>query len=65
MCMNDLHACAPWMYPQMSEEDDRFLGTGVTGGCKPPCGCWASNLGPVEEQLMFLTRESFLQTSTV
>lgn len=25
-------------------------GTGVTDHCKPPCGLWESNLGPLREQ---------------
>jgi hypothetical protein len=24
--------------------------TGVTDGCKPPCGCWESNLSSLEER---------------
>jgi hypothetical protein len=27
----------------------------ITDGCEPPCGCWESNSGPLEEQLMLLT----------
>jgi hypothetical protein len=33
----------------------------ITGGCKPPCGCWDLNSGPSEEQLMLLTTEPSLQ----
>lgn len=29
----------------------------VTDGCKPPRGCWKLDLGPLEEQLVFLTSE--------
>jgi hypothetical protein len=29
----------------------------VMGGCEPPCGCWDLNLGPLEEQSMFLPAE--------
>ena len=29
----------------------RFLGTGVTDGCKPPCGFWEPNLGPLQKLL--------------
>ena len=35
----------------------RSPGTGVIDGCEPPCGCWESNLGPLEEQQMLLTAE--------
>ena len=33
----------------------------VTDGCKPPCGCWELNSGPLEEQSVFLTAEPSLQ----
>jgi hypothetical protein len=33
------------------------LGTGITGNSEPPCGCWESNLGPLEEQVVILTVE--------
>ena len=29
----------------------------ITDGCEPPCGCWESNSGPLEEQAMLLTAE--------
>jgi hypothetical protein len=29
----------------------------ITDGCEPPCGCWDSNSGPSEEQLVLLTTE--------
>jgi len=39
----------------------RSPGTGVTDRCELPCGCWELNLGPLEEQLVFLTPEPSLQ----
>lgn len=36
-------------------------GTGVTDQCELPCVCWKLDLGPVEEQLVFLTCEPSLQ----
>lgn len=36
--------------PGRPEEDIRVSGTGVTNGCKPPCGLWDLNLGLLEEQ---------------
>jgi hypothetical protein len=33
----------------------------ITDGCEPPCGCWESNLGSLEEQTVPLTTEPFLQ----
>ena len=45
------------------EEGIRSPGTGVTDDYEPPCGCWESNLGPLEEHPVFLTAgESFLQS---
>jgi hypothetical protein len=32
----------------------------ITDGCEPPCGCWKSNLGPLEEQSVLLTAEPCL-----
>jgi hypothetical protein len=29
----------------------------ITDGCKPPCGCWELDLGPLEEQPVLLTAE--------
>jgi hypothetical protein len=33
----------------------------ITDDCEPLCGCWELNLGPMEEQPVFLTAESSLQ----
>ena len=35
----------------------------VTGSCESPCGCWESNLDPLEEHPVLLTTESSLQLS--
>ena len=42
------------------KESDRYLGTGVTDRCKPPCVCWKINPGPRQEQV-FLSAELSLQ----
>ena len=34
----------------------------IKGGCEPRCDCWELNLGPLEEQLVFLTTEPSLQS---
>jgi hypothetical protein len=34
----------------------------ITDGCKPPCGCWELNSGPLEEQSVLLTTEPSLQS---
>ena len=47
--------------PRRPEERVRSQGTRVTGGCELPCGCWELNLGPLEEQPVFLTSEPSLQ----
>ena len=39
----------------------QFPGTGVTDSCEMTYGCWELNLGPLEEQLVFLTVEPPLQ----
>lgn len=33
-------------------------GTGVNNGCEQPFGCWESNVGPLEEQPVFITAET-------
>lgn len=50
MCTDVLSAC-------MSVSDD----PGITDSCELPCGCWESNLGPLEEQSMLLTTEPSFQ----
>jgi hypothetical protein len=37
-----------------------FHGIGVADSCELPCGCWELNLGPLEEQPVFLTSEPSL-----
>jgi hypothetical protein len=31
----------------------------IKDGCKPPCGCWELNSGPLEDQSVILTAEPF------
>jgi hypothetical protein len=45
------------------EEGVGSHGTGVTGGCEPPCGCWELDLGPLQEQFGLLTAELPLKPS--
>ena len=37
----------------------------ITDGCKPPCGCWDLNSGPLKEQLVLLTIEPSIQPQDV
>jgi hypothetical protein len=39
-----------------AREDVRSSKTTVTDG-EPPCGCWESNLGPLEEQSVLSTTD--------
>jgi hypothetical protein len=32
----------------------------IADGCKPPCGCWKLNSGPLEEQSVLLTAKPSL-----
>lgn len=45
-----------------SEEDIRFSGTGVIGGCKTPCGCLELNQGLLKEQQVLLPAKPCAQT---
>jgi hypothetical protein len=39
-----------WMQcPWRLEEGAKYPGMRVTDVCEQPCGCWESNLGPLEE----------------
>lgn len=52
MCVNVcLQACLCTMsvqYPWKPKVGARFPGTGTIDRCKLPCGCWESNLRPLE-----------------
>jgi hypothetical protein len=43
------------------EEDIGAPGIGATHGYELPSGCWDSSLASLEEQLVLLTAEPFLQ----
>ena len=47
VCMYVYHVCAWYLWE--SEEGVISLGIGVMDGCEPSCGCWESNLGPLQE----------------
>jgi hypothetical protein len=36
------------------------VSSGVTGSYELPCGYWEFNLGPLEEQPVFITAEPYL-----
>lgn len=40
----------------------RSLGRGVIDICELLCGCWETNLGSLEEQMVLLTIELFSQS---
>lgn len=44
-----------------SEKGVRSTGTGVTGICKPPCGCWEQKPGLLQGQYVFLTLKASFQ----
>lgn len=44
-------------YQQRPEKGIGFPGTGITGNCELPCGCWESNWAPLEEQPVLLPTE--------
>ena len=59
MCVDILPACMSVhrVLPgalRRPEEGVGSPGTGITDGCEPPCGCWESNPGPLEEQPVLL-----------
>ena len=38
------------LVPMTPEESIRSDGPGIKDDCEPPCGCFKSNLGPLNEQ---------------
>jgi hypothetical protein len=46
MSLYHLHSCCP----KKPGAGVGSPGIGVTEGCELPCGCWESNLRPLEEQ---------------
>lgn len=54
-----MDVCIPGVCLLFSEA--RSFGTGIIGGCKPPCGHWELNQDPLEERPVFLTIELCLQ----
>jgi len=67
VCMYVCYGCFAYLYlmctwcPQRPEEGIGVPRATVTDGYKPPCGCWESNLSPLEEQPVLLTFELSLQ----
>lgn len=57
-CTHVDHMCA-WC-SQEPEESVSFFGTGITHGCESLSGYWELNLGPLQDQHVFLTTESSL-----
>ena len=55
-CMLAYHVCAwcPWRLGKGIGSST----TGVTDSCEPSCGCWESNLGPLEKQPVLLAAVS-------
>jgi hypothetical protein len=61
-----VYGCSPAhisMYPWRLEEGIGSSGTGVTDECKPPCGFWGLNSGPLQEQQVVWTTEQSFKTS--
>lgn len=50
------HVWSPWL----SEEGVGSSGTGVIDGDGALCGCWQSNLGPVQEQMLLTAWGQFI-----
>lgn len=55
-CIGAHYVCA-W-YPRRSEEGTGCPGTGLMDSCEPPCGCWESNLDPLQQQVLLTTEPS-------
>jgi len=47
-----LHLIVRTMYVPGAWEGARSPGTGIMGSCVQPCGCWESDLGPLQERVL-------------
>lgn len=56
ICMYVHHVCV--LYPLRSEDHVRSPGTGITGSCKMPHGCWELNPGPLQEHKVLLITQA-------
>jgi hypothetical protein len=56
ICLHYVCAWCPWR----PEEGVRFSESGVTDSSQPLCGCWDSNPGSLEDQLVLLITVSLL-----
>lgn len=61
MCVSAWLACTS-VHHRICAEACRGQKRGQTDGSEPAHGCWDSNPGPLEEQLVLFTTESSLQT---
>lgn len=48
--------------PRNPEEDVGTPGSWVTEGGEPPCGCWQSNSGPLQEHPVLQSAEQWPAT---
>jgi hypothetical protein len=46
-----------WVHCRCPQTHQKRASYPITDGCKPPCGCWELNSGPLEEQSVLLTAE--------
>jgi hypothetical protein len=52
-----------WVHCSCLQTHQKRASDPATDGCESPCGCWALNSGPLEEQSVLLTTEPSLQRS--
>lgn len=66
VCMDvlTLYVCALYkcQVPMEARREHQLPLEQELNGCEVPCGCWGLNPGHLQEQLVFLTSESSLQT---
>jgi hypothetical protein len=59
MCMAILPTCSPLYHRALRSQKrvSNSYGARVKDGCEPPCGCWESTSGPLEDQPVLSTAE--------
>jgi hypothetical protein len=57
----DLFVLYTWVHYRYLQTHQKMISDPITDGCKPPCGCWELNSGPLEEQPVLLSVAPSLQ----
>jgi hypothetical protein len=60
LVFKDLFISCMWVHCSCLQIHQKRVSDHTADGCKPPCGCWELNSGPMEEQSVLLTTKPSL-----